>query len=173
MTWQRWDFRCDRFPARPKFSSFMTTLSVATYKPIEQQRDSHAEGGAAEGRVTTNTALPEISQLTEVVCVMMEERERRQREIAEDRKRRDPVRGGERTPGPGACPGTGVTHTGAPANGPAAGRRPPTVRGGERTPPPRRSSSDGTPAEFGRWTQHYDYPRPCDEHGIHQVDKTG
>ena len=78
--WQQWDFRCDRFPARPKFSSFMTTRSGATYKPMEQQRDSHTEGGAAKGRATTSTALTEISQLTEMVRVMMEERECRERE---------------------------------------------------------------------------------------------
>ena len=67
----------------------MTTHSGATYKPMKQQRDSHAEGGAAEGRATTSTALPEISQLTEMVRVMMEERESREREIAEDQERRD------------------------------------------------------------------------------------
>ena len=45
---------------------------------------------------TTGGALPEIASLTEMVRVMIQDRERREREIAEERARRDEEREEER-----------------------------------------------------------------------------
>ena len=51
-----------------------------------EEQNTHAEGTPAEG--PTNT-LPELSSLTEMVRIMIEDRGRREREIALERERRD------------------------------------------------------------------------------------
>ena len=66
----------------------MTTRSGATYTAMED-RGTHPEGGPAESQRTTGGTLPELASITEMVRVMIEDRERREREIAEDRERRD------------------------------------------------------------------------------------
>ena len=66
----------------------MTTRSGATYKAMED-RGTHAEGGPTESQRTTGGTLPELASITEMVRVMIEDRERREREIADDRERRD------------------------------------------------------------------------------------
>ena len=74
---------------------FMTTRSGASYRRMEDQR-THAEDVPAGSQRTTGGALPEIASLTEMVRVMIQDRERREREIAEERARRDEEREEER-----------------------------------------------------------------------------
>ena len=73
----------------------MTTRSGASYRRMEDQR-IHAEDVPAGSQRTTGGALPEIASLTEMVRVMIQDRERREREIAEERARRDEEREEER-----------------------------------------------------------------------------
>ena len=54
-----------------------------------EEQNTHAEGPPAVGPMTTGSTLPELSGLTEMVRTMMEDRERREREIALERDRRD------------------------------------------------------------------------------------
>ena len=54
-------------------------------------------GTPAESQTTTCSALPEIASLTEMVRVMIQDRERREREIAEERVRRKQERVEERS----------------------------------------------------------------------------
>ena len=74
---------------------FMTTRSGASYRRMEEQR-IHAKDVPAGSQRTTGGALPEIASLTEMVRVMIQDRERREREIAEERARRDEEREEER-----------------------------------------------------------------------------
>ena len=69
----------------------MTTRSGATYKRMEDT------GTPAESQTTTGSALPEIASLTDMVRVMIQDRERRKREIAEERVRREQERVEERS----------------------------------------------------------------------------
>lgn len=62
----------------------MNTPSGTTYKAIEEQ-DAHAEGALR----TTGSALPELSSLTEMVRVMIPNREQQEREIALERQLSD------------------------------------------------------------------------------------
>ena len=70
------------------YLDLMATRSGAAFKPMEEQ-GTHAEGTPAESQGTTGGTLPELANLTELVRVMREDRERREREIAEERERRD------------------------------------------------------------------------------------
>ena len=54
-------------------------------------------GTPAESQTTTGSALPEIASLTDMVRVMIQDRERREREIAEERVRREQERVEERS----------------------------------------------------------------------------
>ena len=54
-------------------------------------------GTPAESQTTTCSALPEIASLTDMVRVMIQDRERREREIAEERVRRKQERVEERS----------------------------------------------------------------------------
>ena len=66
----------------------MTTRSGTNYKAMEEQ-NTHAEGTPAEGPTTTGNSLLELSSLMEMVRIMIEGRERREREIALEREQRD------------------------------------------------------------------------------------
>ena len=52
-----------------------------------EDHGTHAEGGPTESQRTTGGTLPELASITEMVRVMIEDRERREREIAKDRER--------------------------------------------------------------------------------------
>ena len=54
-------------------------------------------GTPAESQTTTGSALPEIASLTDMVRVMIQDPERREREIAEERVRREQERVEERS----------------------------------------------------------------------------
>ena len=73
----------------PATSFCMSTRSGVTYKAMSEEQHTHAEGPPAEGPTTTGNTLPELSGLTEMVRVMIEDRERREQEIALERERRD------------------------------------------------------------------------------------
>ena len=64
----------------------MTTRSGTTYKQMEEQT-THAEGTTADGPMTRGNALPELASLTQLIHVMVGDRERRDKEIAEERER--------------------------------------------------------------------------------------
>ena len=66
----------------------MTTRSGTSYKDMTEQQ-THAEGTSTEGLTTLGTTLPELTSLTDMVRVMIEDRERREREIALERERRE------------------------------------------------------------------------------------
>ena len=66
----------------------MTTTSGASYKPMDEQ-GTHAANAPAEGQTTTGGTLPELANLTDMVRVMIQDRERREREISEERRRRE------------------------------------------------------------------------------------
>ena len=66
----------------------MTTRSGVIYKPMEEP-GTHAASTLAEGQTTTGGTLPEIASLTEMVRVMIQDRESREKEIAEERVRRE------------------------------------------------------------------------------------
>ena len=73
-----------------QFRSSMTTRSGATYKPMEQQQEFRAEGTPADDRATMGTnSLPEVPNLADVI---MEDRDRREREFAMERERMDRLR---------------------------------------------------------------------------------
>ena len=61
-----------------------------------EEPSTHAEGTPAEGQRTTGDTLPEIASLTEMVRVMIQDGERREKDIAEERIRRDQEREEER-----------------------------------------------------------------------------
>ena len=67
----------------------MTTRSGSNYKAGMEEPNTHAEGPRTEEQTASGRALPEISSLTDILRVMMEDRERREREIAEERERRE------------------------------------------------------------------------------------
>ena len=64
----------------------MTTRSGALYKPMDEQ-GTHAANAPAKGQTTTGGTLPELANLTDMVRVMMQDRERREREISEECRR--------------------------------------------------------------------------------------
>ena len=67
----------------------MTTRSGANFRAMDQE-GSHAEGTPAEDQmITGSNTLPELANLTDMVRVMLEDRERRECEITEERERRD------------------------------------------------------------------------------------
>ena len=57
-----------------------------------EELSTRAEGTPAEGHTTTGDTLPEIANLTEMVRVMIQDRECREREFAEERVRREKER---------------------------------------------------------------------------------
>ena len=73
----------------------MTTRSGALYKPMEEE-GTRAANAPASGQEQTTGGMPEITSLTEMVRVMIQDRERREKEIAEERTRRDRERDEER-----------------------------------------------------------------------------
>ena len=74
----------------------MDSSSAASERPPVDRPDAHAEGTSADGSRTTGNALPEFAGLTEMVRTLIEDRERREREIAEERERMDRLREEER-----------------------------------------------------------------------------
>ena len=82
----------------------MTTRSGTSFKPMDSATErlpaegptAHAEGTPADGPTTTGHALPELASLTEMVKMLISDRERREREIAEERERIDRLREEER-----------------------------------------------------------------------------
>ena len=65
----------------------MTTRSGQNYKAkMSTERDTHAEGQRTE-EPSASGALPEMSSLTDMVRLMIEDRERREREVVEERER--------------------------------------------------------------------------------------
>ena len=79
---------------------------------------TRAEGRPAEGPTTTGNTLPELNSLTEMLCVMLEDRERRERD-----SRRE---GTPRTRG-GRGAHTTAQSGDAPTNGASAGEVPRTI----------------------------------------------
>ena len=80
---------------------FMTTRAGRTYKPTMEERTSAehrtAEGSDHSGAATPPAAaIPEVGTIADVVRVMIEDRERREKEIAEERRRHDRERAEER-----------------------------------------------------------------------------
>ena len=78
----------------------MTTRSGTAFKPMEgtAQRlpaegpTAHAEGMPAQGLTTTRYPLPELASLTEMVKMLLNDRERREKEIAAEHERMDCLR---------------------------------------------------------------------------------
>ena len=66
---------------------FVTTISGAPCKLMED-KGTLAEAAPIESGRTTGGAMPEVTSLMEKVRVMIEDREHRERVIAEDRDRR-------------------------------------------------------------------------------------
>ena len=58
----------------------MTTRSGVTYKAMED-RGTHAEGAPAKGQRTMGSTLPELATFMDMVRVMINDQERRAREI--------------------------------------------------------------------------------------------
>ena len=120
-----------------------------------EEPSTHAEGTPAEGQRTTGDTLPEIASLTEMVRVMIQDRERREKDIAEERIRRHQEReGGAHSPRPGERGGTQ------------------TPAGRERTPHRRDAPTDGKAAgHVHRTISHYN-PRPKSQlRGADKVDQ--
>ena len=82
----------------------MTTRSGTPFKPMDSATErlpaegpiAHAEGTPAEGPTTTGHALPELASFTEMVKILISDREHREREIAVERERMDRLREEER-----------------------------------------------------------------------------
>ena len=67
----------------------MEGQSADSVRPPAEGPAARTEGTPAEGPTTTGNALPELTSLTEMIRVMIEDRERREKEIAQERERRD------------------------------------------------------------------------------------
>ena len=67
----------------------MEGQSTDSVRPPAEEPAARTEGTPVEGPMTTGYALPELTSLTEMIKVMIEDRERREKEIAQERERRD------------------------------------------------------------------------------------
>ena len=54
-----------------------------------EDQSTHAEGTPAESQETTGVRLPEVANLIEMMRVMIQDRERRKKEVTEERRRRE------------------------------------------------------------------------------------
>ena len=70
---------------------FMTTRSGATYKPMEEP-GTRTEEPPAKGQRTTGDNRSEIASLTEMVRIMIQDWERQEREITEEREHHEQER---------------------------------------------------------------------------------